>query len=1083
MSLSRILCPALIGRGAELSILEDALLSAVRGDGGVVIVGGEAGMGKTRLVNELTGRAQRLRCVVMAGACSEAELSLPYLPFLEAIGNRLTTDNVAEVRQRLGSAAAELAQLFPQLGRAPAAGADLMQAKLRLFEAILLFLRDAARDRALLLILEDLQWADPATRELLDYMTRRLRKTNVLILATYRMDEMHRKHPLVPTIQGWRRSGQAEFIELKPLPAEAVADMVCKIFDESELSREFRDFLHERSEGNPFVLEEMLRDALDRGDIFRTETGWDRKAVSEMRIPRTVRDTILHRLERLSPMELEILSAASVVGRSFDLAILAAATAADEGVVLSAVETCVTFQLLEEDDRASGRYRFRHALTREAVYEDLIRPRREQLHSRVADVLESHPDRAAVDLAHHLLMAGRYEQAVGICVQAAEDALRAHAYSDAAALFERATPHVHDPAERARLLCRAGDSYWNNTDPAAARRLLEEGITILEGAGFGPEAAGHRLMLGRCLWELQRSDLARAQFNQARDVLEKAGPSEQLAIAYIRLSGMDTFEIGGPAGLEDARRAEAIARQVGSTMALGWSWGFMALPEIGLGDMKGGFKHLEESYLALREGDYPFQTGNAIYNAAWLAINLGLGREAQKWGERAAGVPERNVVWPNYIEGLVTLYAGRVDEALKMARTAVQLGNDVSHAKMQWRARVLLAHALAENLRPEDAAAELPSLSSRVDGQDTVYDTMSRVRVKLANGDPAGALHAARTVAPELTDLGSPADAVAEAASSDPAWLRSFLGHVRARGEVLSSPRLSAARGRLALYEGRLDEALVELRSAVAAFEEGGLLLDVWHVGRALAATEARSGDTEGARKRLDSIASAAESNGARLAAMLARDTASSLGLHVAQAPEADGAPAPKDRVAVGERMVSVLFADVRGYSEMSGQMPPAEMLDRIASLQRWASQEVAKRHGMVDKFAGDAVMATFNVSGQTVDHTLQALQAAIAIIDKAALAGVPVGAGIAVGPAVVGTLAEAANVSVLGEVTNLAARLQAHSGGGEVTLTEEARRRVGNWLEQKQMQTERLELQLKGFEKPVIAFRVVTAAVARNAT
>jgi tetratricopeptide (TPR) repeat protein len=999
MALSRVLCPDLIGRDSEVSILEDALLSALRGDGGVVIVGGEAGMGKTRLVNELTSRAHRLRCAVMAGACSEAELALPYLPFLEAIGNRLTRDNVAELQKRLGSAAGELAQMFPQLGSAPAPGADPMQSKLRLFEAILLFLRDAARDRALLLILEDLQWADPATRELLDYMTRRLRSTNVLIVATYRMDEMHRKHPLVPTIQGWRRSGQAEFIELKPLPAEAVADMVCAIFEESELSVEFRDFLHDRSEGNPFVLEEMLRDALDRGDVFRTEAGWDRKAVGEMRIPRTVRDTILHRLERLSAMDLEILSAASVIGRSFDLAILAGATGADEGKVLSALETCVTFQLLEEDDRASGRYRFRHALTREAVYEDLIGPRRQQLHGRVADVLESRPDRAAVDLANHLLMAGRYEQAVGICIQAAEDALRAHAYRDGAALFERAAPHVQDPAERGRLLCRAGDAYWNNAESGAARRVLEEGIALLEGAGFEVEAASHRLTLGRCMWELQRSDLAREQFDHAREVLEKAGPSEALAIAYIRLSGMDTFERGGGEGLADARRAAEIATLAGSNMALAWSWGFMALPEISQGETAVGFQHLEESYIASRDGGYRFQTGNAIFNAAWLAIHLGLGREAQKWDQRIPGLPDPDLSWPPYIRGLVGLFSGRVEQAIEMARESVQRASDSGHTKMAWRGRVLLAHALAENLKPEEAASHLPPLSSRVDGQDTIYDTAARVRTRLAHGDAAGALDAAHTVLPELADLGSPADVVAEASSSDPAWLRSFLNRLRTKGEMLASPRVLAAQGRLALYEERVDDALVHLRSALARFEEGGLLLDVWHLGRALAEAEARSGDSEGARERLAAIASAAESSGARLAAKLARDTAARLGLEVAPAPEADSQAVRADRVATGERMVSVLFADVRGYTEMSGQSAPADIADRIASLQRWASQEVTKRHGMVDKFAGDAVMATFNVSGQTVDHTLQALQAAVAIIDKASLAGLPVGVGIAVGP------------------------------------------------------------------------------------
>src|SRR6202521_5970191 len=337
MALARVLCEELVGRVSEISLLEDALLAALRGDGGVVIVGGEAGMGKTRLVTDLADRARRRGCVVISGACSEAELSLPYLPFLEAIGNHVAKEDLTALRDRLGPAAEDLAQLFPQMGRPSSLGGDASQAKLRLFESILLLLRDAARSSALLLILEDLHWAEPATRELLDYATRRLRSTNVLILATYRTDEMHRKHALRPTIEAWRRTGQVQLIELKALQPAEVADIVCSIFEEVSVSDEFRDFLYDRSEGNPFVVEEMLRDALDRGDIFHTDSGWDRKALGEIRIPRTVRDTILHRLERLSREEVVVLSAASVVGRSFDLTALAEVTRIDQAAVLSAI--------------------------------------------------------------------------------------------------------------------------------------------------------------------------------------------------------------------------------------------------------------------------------------------------------------------------------------------------------------------------------------------------------------------------------------------------------------------------------------------------------------------------------------------------------------------------------------------------------------------------------------------------------------------------------------------------------------------------------------------------------------------------
>src|SRR6266550_2745068 len=145
MALARVLCEELLGRDAEISLLEDALLATLRGDGGVVIVGGEAGMGKTRLVNDLVTRARRRGSVVISGACSEAELSLPYLPFLEAIGNYLAREDVSALRERLGPAADDLAQLFPQMGRPEPPGGDSQQAKLRLFESVLALLRDAAR--------------------------------------------------------------------------------------------------------------------------------------------------------------------------------------------------------------------------------------------------------------------------------------------------------------------------------------------------------------------------------------------------------------------------------------------------------------------------------------------------------------------------------------------------------------------------------------------------------------------------------------------------------------------------------------------------------------------------------------------------------------------------------------------------------------------------------------------------------------------------------------------------------------------------------------------------------------------------
>ncbi|HSS95091.1 MAG TPA: AAA family ATPase, partial [Candidatus Dormibacteraeota bacterium] len=502
--MERVVCPVLVGREPEVSELEDALLAANRGDGQIVLLAGEAGVGKSRLAAELQRRATKIGMTTLSGGCSEAELALPYLPFLEALGNYLTAANLEHVRRELGSLRPELAHLFPQLELEPDARretGDPTQAKLRLFEAIIALLRIAAEHSGLLLLLEDLHWSDDSTRELLDYLTRRLRGMRIMVLGTYRADEMHRKHPLAHLIQGWRRTKAANVIELEPLPADGIAEMVRAIFDQSEISAEFSNFLHERSEGNPFVLEELLKAAIDSGDIYRTSDRWERKDLGELRLPQTVRDTILLRLEQLSPEQADILQTASVLGRSFSYPLLVAVSAQDDRSVQATLHASVQQQLLEEEPQNNGRYRFRHALTREAIYEDMIAPRREELHGIAADVLSARAGTAPIDLAYHLLAANRWSDAVPAGIKAAEDAERNQADREAAQLYERLLTHVKDGQMRAPLLCHAGSAYQRANEPAKAQRFLEQGIPLLEAGGQEVEAAGFRITLGRCYWE------------------------------------------------------------------------------------------------------------------------------------------------------------------------------------------------------------------------------------------------------------------------------------------------------------------------------------------------------------------------------------------------------------------------------------------------------------------------------------------------------------------------------------------------------------------------------------------------------
>ncbi len=551
---------------------------------------------------------------VFWGGCSAAEVALPYLPFLEAVGNYRRA-NLEQLRQRLGPAQRELAYLFPQLDteRAPRDVGDPTETKLRLFEAVLSLLTIPADQQGLLVVIEDLHWADASTRELLDYLARRLRDTRIMVLATYRSDELYRKHPLLPVVQGWRRAGVAEVIELKPLPPDGVADMVHAIFDQP-IRAEFRDFLHNRSEGNPFVLEEFLKAALDRGDIYRTQARWERKSLDELKIPPTVRDTILLRVERLSEDQAEILRVAAVLGESFAYQTLVAVSGRDKDVVQAALHNFVQQQLTEEHPERRGQYRFRHALTREAIYEDLIAPRREELHARGAEVLRQQPRTNAVDLAHHLLAASRWEEAIPMCIKAAEEAERRRGYLEAVELYGRVLPHLTDRLTRGQILARLGNAYFLAGDPGRAQPYLEEGIQRMDECRQGIEAASYRLSLDRCYRDRSRPDLARAEYERARESLEPQGPSEDLANAHVHLPRLELLRALHLGGALQARRPAY-------TEAGTYWW---------LGEPEKAFRALEKALPLARAADDTLAVTNIQRILASVYAELGNFQEARR---------------------------------------------------------------------------------------------------------------------------------------------------------------------------------------------------------------------------------------------------------------------------------------------------------------------------------------------------------------------------------------------------------------------------------------------------------------------
>jgi class 3 adenylate cyclase len=1082
--MERALCPVLIGREHELSLLEDALLAAYRGEGQVVLVGGDAGVGKTRLTAELQRRARRSGSTVMVGSTTEAEVSLPYLPFIEAIGNYLTGADIEALKARLGAATCrQLGQLLPQLevqNPSPDPG-EPGQAKLRLYEAILSLLREAADSKGLLLVLEDLHWADASSRELLEYIARRIRRrTRILLLATYRSDELNRRHPLLPLIQGWQRTGLAEMVHLQPLPASGVAEMVSAIFDNAPVEPDLRDFLHQRSEGNPFVLEELLKAALDRGDIFLTAGGWDRKAVHMLRLPPTVKQAILLRVERMTEEQAEILRAAAVLGRSFDYGLLVGVSGHGRQEVLNALRSFVQDQLMDEE--APGRYRFRHALTREAIDDDMIAPERERLHVCAAGCLREQPTVNKHDLAYHLMAAGHWEEAIPVAIEAALQAEADRAYADSAMLYEHIVEHIADRCLRAGILANLGRAYFFDGETRRGQRYLEEGIQLLEQCSKPREAASFRLWLGRCYWLQARPDLAQREYESARATLEPFGPSEDLSIAYVRLAGLLGFNRDHQLAVELAKRAVEIAEAAGADAARIFAYVYVGDNLEALGHIGEGLDWLDRSYREAVQHGYEWIANVAAYNYVSDNVHHCRIREAK---ERIADYRTRFHTGsqrdPSFLQ-MQAFLAMRADGDPERSRllleSAVPMAEELGDTLFAGRMRLDLGYVYTTLDRLADARRQIGDEPASPERSEVMYLFYMRLALNLAAANhEALRLDVVKIIelireAPNLWSEIYLVDRTVEALLriGDHPAARALLRTAR-MAPFETNPMSWRTEGRVLLAEGRLEEATDLLRRAAAALQQAEYRDEEWPARRSYARALAAAGNHAGAESELREVLADAQAHGHRLEARYAREQLRALGVDV---PEPNAAePLAASIRQPTERLVTVLFLDVRGYTALSAREAPDRLADRIATLYRWSEEEIRRHQGLVARYEGDAMMATFNVTGSRLDHPVQALQAALAIRDKAAFAGLPVGIGIAVGPAVVGQFSQGSSVTAVGETINLAARLQTQVREGELLLSDEAYRRTRDWLGEQDLPAAEESLTLKGFEQPVRAFRL----------
>lgn len=873
--MGKLVSGGFIGRQQELAALKTALGGVAEGQARVVLVGGEAGIGKTRLVEEFAQHVRGRTGRVLWGGCIGLG-GLPYGPVAEALRSLvhdLDDDGLAAV---VGPHAGDLARILPGLeDRIPlpfvpiAAGADVIQP--RLFDTILGLLDRLAAEQPVVWVAEDLHWADPSTLDLLAFLARNARSSRVLFVLTYRSDELHRRHLLVPWLSEIGRLPVTERLELGRLDLGEIQELVA-VLRGGTATQGVVETVARRSGGVPLFVEELVAASVN--------TPFER-------VPSTLRDLILARVERLAPATKPVLQAAAVGGLRIDSSLVSGALELDEPAVEEALGDAIENNLLAYAPGSRDTIEFRHPLIREALYDDLLPGRRRRLHAAFAATLQrrSEPresDAAAwwAQLADHGDAANDHAIAFPATVRAADAAARAGAYGDAAKRYERALELwdvVVDPADlagtdRAGLLNSAATSLVHAGDEPRAAALWKEAADAVDRQADPLRAARFLVDLS---WAMRSQcgdpDASLPVAREALDLVPPEPPTIERAMALSELGGVLMNLNQWEESVAACEEAIALARVVGDVTTEALALSRLSNDLAALGRLDEALEvGLRVRSIALERRDpmtlaahgnlwYVYEcrrdmAGQAAHGAevARLARELGIWRWegipraldivqshfwTGRWVEARAildEVSERDCTDPmrgtlrNMNCGLLDIGQGRLDEA-RAHLDAIE----PSEWNMYWLARSLIA-VLAGS---DDEALELvstclrqgdPSKSLGVRGDVALVGLRvlaGRATAARARGDGVGAATAGRMAAPLLDVVRETSGLPRVPPGTDPwrvAQVAAAEGEVtRLEGRPDASTWVLAA-GRMAALDRRPEVAYLSLRQAEAFLHDGG---------------------------------------------------------------------------------------------------------------------------------------------------------------------------------------------------------------------------------------------------------------------
>jgi DNA-binding CsgD family transcriptional regulator len=749
--------PVLIGRGEQMAALEAAFAAVQRGGPSAVLVGGEAGVGKTRLVSEFIDAARRSGARVLAGGCLELGADgLPFGPFtamLRALVRELGRDGVTGLLPG-GGPMRELARLLPELrgpasgdggfhSGAPAAG----EARARLFEEFLTVLERLADAAPLVVVIEDMHWADRSSRDLLAFLIGYQRAlSNTLIVATFRSDELHRTHPLRPLLAELSRVDWVERIDLPRLTRREAAELAAAIHG-GEHDRELTDALYRRAEGNPLFTEELLC----------------RAGCLAAQIPDTLADLLLQAVRRLPEETQEVLRVASAGSGASSHALLAKVTGCGEDELTRVLRPAVTGNVLVTSDDG---YAFRHALIREAVHEDLLPGEHGQVHARFAGAIDADPalvadGRAEIEKAHHWYSAHDTTWALISAWQASLQAGRSVAHAERLMLLARVlelwdqvpdaavrigADHARVYEEAVAAAVDAGEDQRGMAFATAAITELDETAEPVRVALLLQRRYSFRKHLGLPLAD---EDLERALRLVPEDVAPQARAQVLLTVTHWGEMGQKQKSLlWADESLRISRATGDPAAQAQALLAIALAQAFPGSLATSGSDTLAMIAQARE--LALRAGAYRPACKAAVYESHLLCgageyeravavARQGKADSAQYGLTRTSGA----FLAINVAEPL--LASGAWDEGLRVAEEALDLAPPPMTRAGLWIASGLIAAARGDTETAASRAAATRAVLATARYEDQYHLALGwlDVALRLASGDPAAAVAAA----------------------------------------------------------------------------------------------------------------------------------------------------------------------------------------------------------------------------------------------------------------------------------------------------------------------------------------------------